>query len=261
MPAFPFEQIKTSVNFDAGHVVQWKLSADYKGRPPICAVLQIAENESFETVIKEIPSATFYAVDDSRLKQNWDVNHVYRIKLIDSDDQITYSQPFNFDLDNIPRHKYLLASEIIRKEWVRLQYVGVSGWLLKRRHFGVEATQELDPVTKVPLTDNPISFGVGFNGGYYPAARFIYSQENRQQDTKLDEQGMGVRHDETVGLRCPGFPGVDVQDVVVGPDGKRWFVANVQERFFPGTHTTLIQEVQCRIIPNTDSVYRINVPE
>lgn len=260
MHSFPFEQVKTSIDFNNGHVVQWRLSPEYKAQPPISAWLQISDSEEFETIVAEIPSDTFYAVDNTRIKQNWNVAHVYRIKLEDADGHTVYSKPFLFDLDNIPRHKYLLASEIIRKEWVRLQYVGLSGWLLKRRHFGVEASQEVDPVTKVPITDNPVSFGVGITGGYYPPTELLYSQESAQQKIQLDEQGLGVQHTETVTVRVPATPWVNVQDVIVAPEGRRFFVTDVTESCFPGTRTTLIQTVKGRIIPNTDSVYKIDVP-
>lgn len=260
MHSFPFDQIRTSTDSHNGHVVQWQLTAAYKGRPPLTAWLQISDHAEFETVIKEIATDTFFAIDDSGIKQNWNVPHIYRIKLQDADGQVHYSKPFPFDLLNIPRDKYLLASEIIRKEWVRLQFVGLPGWLLKRRHFGVEASQEVDPITKAPVTDNPVSFGVGFTGGYYPPVRLTYSQENHEETVQLDTTGLGVNHMETVALRCPCYPWIGVQDVIVTPNGRRFYVSQSTNSYFPGTQTTLIQSVKARVIPPTDSVYRIEVP-
>ena len=97
--------------------------------------------------------------------------------------------------------------------------------------------------------------------GYYPAVPFIYSSETKQQETKLDEGGLGVKFNETFQLRSVNFPDIDVQDIVVSPDGKRWFVNDVQPKYFPGTHTTLIHLAQCRVIPNTDSVYNLAVEQ
>ena len=260
MPNFPFENIETAVDHARGHVAQWRLSQNYRGVPPIKTWLQVAESADFKTLKAEIPSETFYAVDTSHTQQDWKVPHIYRIRLRDSLGVEVVSDPFPFDLDRIPRSKYLLASEIVRREYVRLQYVGQSGWLLKHRNFGVQATQDVDPVTGVVLTDNPTSFGTGFNGGYYPAVRMLFSQEDYRQETKLDEQGLGVKHVETVSLRSPCFPDVDVHDIVVSAAGKRWYVADVQTHWFPGTRTALMHTSQCRVVPCTDSVYHVPVP-
>lgn len=259
MPNYPFQQVAVDLDFKRGHVVHWKFADNFRPTSPTSITLEICENPSFLGPVESVVASSFYAVDSTRSKQDWVVPRSYRLKVIDGDGKQLVSGTFDYNLDKLPRHKYLLISEMLRKEWLRMQYVGQQGYLLKRRYSGVNATQDVDPVTGVPISNNALSSGVGLEHGYYPAVSMIFSSEGRKQETKLDEGGLGVNFNEQLAIRTTNFPALDVQDVVVTPDGKRWFVSDVQERFFPGTHTVLIHSAQCRIIPNTDPVYNIAV--
>lgn len=259
--ANPFIKIKAGIDYSTGHHIQWNLDPNFKATLPYRFELEMAEDQTFNKIIfTKDAGDNFHAVDDSRLKQNFGSTYQYRIKLTDGDERTYYSIVFNFGMDNPSRHKYLMASEMVRKEWVRMQYTGKFGWLIKRKVYGATATTEVHPISGVPITDNKTHFGASIDGGYYPPIRIKYSQENQSQSTKLDEQGLGVKYEEAMQLRLVSFPFVESHDILVSTDDKRWLVTAVKEFIFPGTDTTLIQVVDCRIIANTDSIYSIKLP-
>lgn len=259
MPNYPFQQVAVDLDFHRGHVVHWKFADSFRPAPPTTITLEICEDPDFLGPIETVVATSFYAVDSTRSKQDWVVPRYYRLKVVDGNGKQLVSDTFDFNLAQLPRHKYLLISEMLRKEWLRMQYVGQQGYLLKRRYNGVNATQDVDPVTGVPISNNALSSGVGLEHGYYPPVSLIFSSESHEQQTKLDETGLGVNFNEHLDIRVANFPSINVQDVLVANTGKRWFVFDVQEKLFPGTSAVLIQSVKCRIIPNTDPVYNIAV--
>lgn len=260
MPKFPFDKIAFLEDFAKGHVIQWQISPEFKGKAPYRFTLQASEDPAFQTLIFSIDvGESFYAVDDTKIKQNWQSGHRYRIKLTTDDDETVYSEPINFCMDQISRHKYLLASEIVRKEYVRMQFTGRFGWLLKRKLYSAAALDEIHPITGIPISDNKSGFGTGIEGGYYPPVIFKYNQESRQETNGLAPDGTGVKYEEDIIIRTVGFPGLDVQDFFVTDDGKRFIIKAVKEHVFPGTATIMLQTCTCRLVSSTDTIYQIPV--
>lgn len=61
------------------------------------------------------------------------------------------------------------ASEIARREHLRLDRVGRDGFLLRRYRYGAAATPELDPLTDAPGGVTRVGWGSGVQPGYHPA--------------------------------------------------------------------------------------------
>jgi hypothetical protein len=158
-----------------------------------------------------------------------------------------------------------MAAEVIRKEFLRARFAGVAGWLLRRKSYGGKSKQTLrniDPVTGGAITDTKqADYGVGLDGGYFSPVPCMYTSDNGAQTKRLDPGGAGVMELFSVVARFPGYPLLDVRDVVCDArDGTRYSVEAVNTTLFPGSYITIFQIATLNLIPNTDTVYAIPIP-
>jgi hypothetical protein len=61
-------------------------------------------------------------------------------------------------------------------------------------------------------------------------------------------------------VRSVGFPFIDQHDLIVTPDSKRFIVADADTKYFPGTTMIILQQPTLRLIPGSDTVYSITIP-
>lgn len=258
----PFSSIQLSID---GNVttVQYQVSPDFTGAAPYTFTLQAFEDNSFTEPLYSITTTAFFAVDDKNLRQNVKPGYLYRIKLVTLD-QVTYYSNFVgwHPSDHVNQHKYLLASDIARRERVRFNYAGMYAYILKRKSYNPVATAEVDPVTGEPIIDTSNgSYGVGMTGGYYSPVLTRFSIESRDIKENFEQNGNGVQHVEVLKTRSAGFPFLDQHDIVVTCDGKRYIVTDPGNKYFPGTTMILLQHSLMQLVPNTDTTYNLTVPE
>ncbi len=255
----PFTTLQVFLNYATGHVVQWQLDPVFKEAEPYSFTLECSETSTFEPLLfsKKVGN-TFFAVDDNNLKQSWHKSYFYRVKLTTQENQYT-SRTLNFDTDSVDRHKYLLAAEMLRKEFLEARYVGREGCLLKRKGYGVVSTQTVDPVSGVALTDNPVDFGTGLLDGYHKPIKVIYKRLGSREDEALNPQGFGANSVMILKVRMVGFPYVDRNDILVTPEDERYNVKEVERKIFPGTNLVILQNVELTRIASTDSIYKIPI--
>ena len=256
----PFSNIQLSIN-DNVITVQYTVDPSFTGLAPYTYELMAFEDDTFTDPVYTIPSTTYYAVDDLKIRENQLPNFLYKVKLITHDD-VSYLSEFIgwHESDSMTHHKYLLASDISRRERVRFNYVGVFGYILKRKNYGPIQTGDVDPVTGEPVLDNTSTFGVGMTGGYYTPVLARFSIESRQTKTDYAEDGRGSQYTELLSLRCAGFPYIDQHDIIVTHDSKRFTVIDSNTKYFPGTTMILLQSPSLRLVPVTDTIYSIAVP-
>jgi hypothetical protein len=158
-----------------------------------------------------------------------------------------------------------MAAEIIRKEILLCRYTGTEGWLLRRKTYGSVSkatSHNLDPVSGVPIADTKNEdYGVGLDEGYFPPVPCVFYTEDSKQDKQLDEHGMGVKETYTSMIRMPGYPILEVRDIICdAKDGYRYSIQARNSKQFPGTNITLTQKATINLIPNSDTVYAIPIP-
>lgn len=251
-----------------GHYIQWELDSFFKAARPYNFALEISENLDFKTILaaKENLGEVFYVIDDFKLKQSWSPNYVYRIKLTTADNRKFYSNPLFFGNATEQSNKYAMAAEVIRKEILMARYAGSMGWLLKRKSYPVQKDlsylKNVDPVSGVPIADNKFEdYGTGLDEGYFDPIACAYYVEGGSQDKQLDPQGLGVKESLVANVRLPGYPIIDVRDIICGPDGtQRYSIQALNGKFFPGTNIMILQKASLNLIPNTDSIYSISLP-
>ena len=251
-----------------GHFIQWELDTFFKAERPFNFSLEISENLDFKTIlaVKENLGEVFFAIDDFKLKQSWSPNYVYRVKLITADKKIFYSNPLFFGANKEQSNKYAMAAEVNRKEILMARYAGASGWLLKRKSYPVAKDlsylKNVDPVSGVPIADNKFEdYGTGLDGGYFDPIACAYYAEAGSQDKQVDPQGIGVKENYVMNVRLPGYPLVDVRDIICSADGSmRYSIQAINNKSFPGTGVTIFQKATLNLIPSSDTIYSISLP-
>ena len=261
----PFTSIKVLLDYTTGHKIQWSLTPFFNAPAPYSFKVLAFQDVGFKEPAYIIDAGqNFYAIDDKNLRQNVLESFMYKVELTDGNGS-KYLSSFTSWNPNLPvvRHRYLNASEIVRKEYVRMDHaVGYYGYLLKRRYYSPQALNEVDPVTGEPILDSSQgSIGVGQKDGYYEPVLFKYSLEGRDTSLSLQQDGTGTSYQEVLSLRTVGFPFFESHDVIVTNEGKRYSVTKSDQTTYPGTDITILQILTVQIIAPTDSVYKIDVPE
>jgi hypothetical protein len=253
-------------DFVRGHFIQWELDPFFNGVRPYAFTLQVSQTMDFSEIAYELPAGdSFFAVDRSGYKQSWSMNYNYRVLLTTADGEVYYSPPVLFGHTNTSQRKFSMASEIIRKELLLCRFAGHQAWLLKRKTYGTQSARTLvylDPVSGVPISDeSSADYGVGLDAGYFSPVACAYTIDRSTSDKQTDPAGLGVKETTDMMVRVPGYPLIDCRDILcTNLDGWRYNVMAKDTVFFPGTGIPISQKVTLRLIPQTDTIYNIEIP-
>ena len=260
----PFIKLQYTFNAAKGNYIQWTLNPAFTGKAPYSFTLQAFEDVGFkEPIFQKNVGEAFFAVDDSNIRQNLTNSYMYRV-VLNTADQKRFISPW-IDYGNSTgsaKHKWLMANEITRKHQVGMWRYGLYGYLLKRKNYAPVALGEVDPVTGEPTIDSTAgSFGVGQKGGYFDPVLFKYWLMAYKGSMDYQQEGRGITYREDASVWTVGFPFITSHDIMVNEEGKRFMVTNATDTFFPGTLISLRQSCTLQIIPSTDTVYSIPVPD
>lgn len=261
----PFTFVKLIPSYGYGHVIQWGIDPVFGESDPHIFTVQVSGTPDFSELLYEIAvNNAFSALDDKNVKQSFTMDLFYRVKLDTGSNNTYYSKNVNFSGARYGRREYVQAREIIRKELLRMRkYTGGQAFLLKRKIHGIQLNDPtVDPITGVPLTDQHTGQGSHFAVGYYTPLAFYVSFEDDQKSRKQGPEGLGLTDITQQNFRTIGFPIVETYDVIVEPlNDQRYLVKQKEEHYFPGTDLILVQILETQLIPNTDPVYKIEVPK
>ena len=258
----PFYSLKVLPNYSTGTVISWELDPTFKDDAPFTFTLQATETPDFSQLIFEKSVGdSFFAIDDTNLRQAFIPSYIYRVKLVTGSGKTFYSESLNyFAMEREEKHKYLMAREIVRREFVRLRYVGYDGFILKRKNYGEIAKGSVSKISGIVLTEGGSSKGTSFSGGFHKPLRIIYSYEGGTSVMALNPSGMGVDDETLVKVRMLGFPLVMEQDVIIDREDDRYVITKVDPTTFPGTGIIVVQEIEAKLLSPTDPIYDIEVP-
>jgi hypothetical protein len=77
----------------------------------------------------------------------------------------------------------------------------------------------------------------------------------------MDPQGLGIKETRDSIIRLPGYPFLSVGDIICSNiDGTRYNVMLRSSTYFPGTGIPVSQKATIRVIPQSDTVYNLQVP-
>lgn len=236
--------------------VQWIIDPTFVAKDSIEFFLEASGSPRFDDLwFSKSGGDTYLIIDDSKLQQSFAPTLVYRVKLVTSGN-VYYSPTLNYYAQEESKHLYAIAADIQRRELLRMQkFSGNSGWLLKRKSYSIQKSDNLDPVTGLPLSDTSIDAGTNAAVGYYGALPILYSREGSQQTIQASEQGFGTQMQEIGKLRMIGCPLVTEKDIIVTSFNHRYIVTAVEAKQLGGTNLIITQNLTCATLPITDPMY------
>ena len=260
---FPFATVDVVHTFRALELaIQWTLDSAFRDVAPFDFMVEVSETPDFSEVLYELSAGdNFFAIDDRKQRQAAIIDFYYRVRLKTGSNRVYYSPVIGNWANKVGQHQRLIATEITRREFVRYRYTGQQGWLLKRRNYGMQDPAQLDPITGVPLSDQSSDYGTGFTGGYYPPLKVTYSREAVENSSQLSQEGFGTTTQESQKHRFVGFPMIENYDILVTDTNQRYRYAKVNATYMPGTDILLLQSCDAVLLPMTDPIYNIPIPQ
>ena len=261
MQSNPFIEVKVVPNFEPYVTVTWRLDPAFKDEAPFKFTLEVSETPDFsELIFSKKAGNLFFATDTNDAHQSGLGSYLYRVKLETGSGRVYYSKYLNYFARREDVHKYLLAREIVRREFVRFNYTGYEGYLIKRKNYGEIAQGSVDSISGVPIVEGGIDVGTGFIGGYYAPLRIRFSEEAYDQKLKLSAEGFGVEESEIKKIRMVGFPIIENKDIIVTIENDRYSLEDAVPTYFPGTRIVIVQLCTAKRLPINDPIYQIPIP-
>lgn len=213
-----------------GAQVSWELDTrNFKDAGPYNFTLQWAENNNASYIDVAGPTSGNFLVDNERRLFSKLPYSVYRIKLVTAQDEY-YSDPEPI-LGKWNRHDYLLAKDIVRREFVRLKkFTGTQGLYLGRKQWGTACNNCLDELTGMPTQAHcTVCYGTGYIGGYYTPVEFWVTEDTINMREQTDPN-RNVTSDQVQMVRVVAAPYLTAKDVWINTTtDERWFVESKKE--------------------------------
>ena len=224
-----FDRIYINSTLPVGQNISWKMAKNFQGVFPLHFYVDVAPIGSEDwTTLNKVPvidDCSYF--DPNKYNYSVSVDQTYRIRVVDGDDNVFYSNP-QHPLGNWSKRDYLLAKEMMRKEYLELtKFTGVKGTLLKRRQWGPRCPRCLDPDTDA-VTDNKcfICYGTAFIGGYFMGIEYWVKLSNLKRNKDVTDVAITDPFNRLG--RSVAYPYLDTKDVWVSEDtNERWFISNI----------------------------------
>jgi len=261
-----FSRVHVSYLIRGGTSVTWTLVRTFADPQPWTFQLETGRTGNMNaddwTAVGAPVVDTCYAVDTVRRSYGAGLQDThYRIRLTTANG-IYYSLPTAKE-GVLNSRDWRLAGDILRRERLRSRYAASDGFLLKRRITGQDCTRCLDPQTRDVMDAYcPVCRGTGKVCGYYMPIPCVWADiEPLQQQRQLDDQlTAGTERTSLTRARMSMFPIVEEQDVWVNrKTDDRYLVASVSVAAAFRT-VPLIANVMLRLVPFTDVIYDIEIP-
>lgn len=227
--AFKRTQVYTDPSSD-NKLIEWVLWADYEPES-VDLLFYIDVRRATGNWTRLNPSTPVvnncFFWDTTPYRFNMRADIYYRVVL--KDGSRTFTSCETNILGGWNDREWLIIRDIVRKEYLRLSKyaAGSSGWLLKRKTWGVKCTacQEFDSQTSI-RPDCPICYGTTIVGGYYDAVSYYIEFLPAKVDDADVQFPVGTVSDQLYQTRSIAFPILDSKDI--------WVDANNNDRYIVG---------------------------
>ena len=260
---FTFEKVDVYITPNNEKIVEWRLNKgfDFEGTVDPVFFVEWARGGGEWTRLNPaepvVNMCLFLDEDNYRCGMKNDV--FYRVVAYDGVREYT-SKPAH-TLGALPHRDWLLAREIIRKEYLRLvkTTAGTLGHLLKKRWCGEKCDECTDFDTEEPVSGSICSncFGTGIRKGYYNAIPFWVDLSG--VTSRLDVRPPFALEDtRSRHARAVAYPRLDVFDIWIhGSANRRYLLRKVATGAEMRTIPLIYFPVEFRLLPVTDIAYQI----
>lgn len=227
--SLPFTSIQASIGVHNERIISWTMQPN--AAYPADFILQVENSRAggpWEVLDNTLANSCFY-IDSRRRNYNKYMNECYRLRLIIPHE--TGDEEYVSDIVQAGQFKaYPFSSEaknVIQQAETAMELSGVTGVLLKKKHWGVRCTHCTDFDDQMTVNEHcPWCLGTGFEGGFYngismPIIKDKIAAEEKQGDDCVEEG-------EVIQARCIAYPWIRYADVWVEDEtNKRYFVKHV----------------------------------
>lgn len=262
----PFVKVELLHIFNGGHkhAIQWSIDPAFRAEGPFLFLVEVSETPDFSQLVYTIPAGnSYFTFDTNTVLQTNTPSWYYRVKMTTGAGATYYSPSVYHFSTTTDARRYWYARDIVRREFLRYNYTGYPGFILKRKNYGETSRCYVDPVSGVPIADVADDNSTGFTGGgYHKPLKIRFSKESNTNKTSLSEDGSGVQTSESMKVRMVGFPIVAPKDVLVTSTNARYVVGDdVSYTYFPGTYIIIVQMFTAKLLPYSDLSYNVAINE
>lgn len=249
----PFVSLQATIRYDNARVLSWTLTpgAVY----PANTILQVENSRAYgpwEVLDNELFDNCFY-VDTRRRNYNKFMNECYRLRLV-----VPGGEEYVSDVVEAGKFKaYPFSSEaenVIKQAEKDFELCGVTGVLLKKKHWGARCTHCTDFDDNTTVNEHcPWCLGTGFAGGFYNGISMTIKKEKIATDEAQGDDC--VEESEVVEGRCIAYPWVRYGDVWVEDNTNKRFVINKVTPIASYKEVALIAGIKMSKVEYTDVLY------
>jgi len=222
---FTFTDVQVYITPENEKIIQWWLNPYFKFESSVVGFhVEYARSGGEWCRITDtmITNVCLYLDEDS-YRCGMDNDVWYRIIAVDANGVEYVSRPAH-TLGEMNRHDWLVARDILRKEYLRLhRYVGTFGYLLKKREHGTKCSECADYDMEEPIGLCTNCFGTGFKYGYYNAIGFFLDLSGVSSSRDVKEP-FGIEDTRIRNARAVAFPWVGTYDIWVHGSANRRYV-------------------------------------
>lgn len=256
-----FDRVIVIPHMRGGSTISWWLDAKrFKATGPYTFYVEWAEHPDADFEQAAGPTFDNVLVDPVRRRFSKLPHSVYRVR-INTPSGDYYSSP-HLCMGNWNRHDYLLARDMVRREYLSLiRYTGTRGMYLARKQWGELCTSCTDYQTDTVTNSHcKVCYGTGLVGGYHAPSQ-LYVGEDRTSVRSQRTDGIGVVNDQVQVARAVACPFLTAKDVWINiSTDERWSIENKQElvtlRGIP-----LVYGVELRLIEPSSIIYTISLED
>lgn len=252
----PFDSLQVTIRYDNARVLTWTMTSGVI--LPADAILSVENSRAggtWETLSDAVIDECFY-IDTRRRNYNKYMNECYRLRLVvpheSGNEEYVSSvvQAGNFEA-------YPFSSEaenVIKQAEKAIELSGVTGVLLKKKHWGQRCEHCTDFDNQVTVNEHcPWCLGTGFKGGFYNGISMSLIKDEIVTD---ERQGNArVEESEIVKARCVAYPWVRYMDVWVEDRTNKRYQINSVTPISSYKEVPLIYMIQMSRIEYSDVMY------
>ena len=256
--SLPFTSIQAAIGVHNERIITWTMQPNVSY--PADSILQVENSRTggtWEVLDNNLADSCFY-VDTRRRNYNKFMNECYRLRLTIPATASSPKQEYVSDIVQAGMFQaYPFSSEaenVIRMAEKTIELSGVTGVLLKKKHWGVRCTHCTDFDDQNTVNEHcPWCLGTGFAGGFYNGISMSIIKDKITRDEK--QMPAHVSEAEKITGRCIAFPWIRYGDVwVEDKTNKRYFVNGVTPTS-SYKEVDLIYAIELNKIEYTDIMY------
>ena len=256
----PFTDLQVTIRYDNARILTWDLTPGITY--PADSILQVENSRAggpWEVLANDLYDSCFF-IDTRRRNYNKFMDENYRLRLIvpgehEGDDP---KEEYVSDVVQAGQFKaYPFSSEaenVIRQAEKAIELSGVTGVLLKKKHWGSRCTHCTDFEDEMTVNEHcPWCLGTGYAGGFYNGISMSIIKDKIENN---EQQGPAhVDDSELVTGRCIAYPWVRYMDVwVEDKTNKRYEIVQATPTS-SYKQVDLIYTIQMRRIEYSDVMY------